>query len=196
MPTNTPTVSDEYTSFVIRASTSARIGGTIDHRPVAIRSNPSITLLPFAPSPAKWPNARTTDGHKYIRVGKVWRRYRPGNCAEWAEPAPESPSRGPERARAVPSGPAKEPKWAFATRHRRKLSQNPGLVPPSMPQKSTLVPKLSKTPGQLFPYKRPKGGEGTKAGFCDNNPGRGVTKRRFGSREGRPRGSAPPARLR
>ena len=42
MPTNTPMASEEYTSFVISAKPSARIGGMIDHTPVLMRSNPSI----------------------------------------------------------------------------------------------------------------------------------------------------------
>ena len=46
MPVNTPMVSDEYTSLVMSARTSARIGGTMDHRPVAMSSNPSMTFLP------------------------------------------------------------------------------------------------------------------------------------------------------
>ena len=46
MPVNTPMVSDEYTSLVMSARTSAKIGGTMDHRPVAMSSNPSMTFLP------------------------------------------------------------------------------------------------------------------------------------------------------
>ena len=38
---------EEYTSFVISASPSAKSGGMIDHTPVLIRSNPSI-YVPFS----------------------------------------------------------------------------------------------------------------------------------------------------
>ena len=47
MPTNTPMVSDEYTSFVMSARASASSGGTIDHAPVLISSKASSISLPF-----------------------------------------------------------------------------------------------------------------------------------------------------
>ena len=47
MPVNTPMASEEYTSFVMSASASARMGGMMDHTPVLIRSKPSI-CVPFS----------------------------------------------------------------------------------------------------------------------------------------------------
>lgn len=43
-PTNTPIASEEYTSFVISARPKAKMGGTIDHTPVEMRSKPSIRI--------------------------------------------------------------------------------------------------------------------------------------------------------
>ena len=47
MPVNTPMASEEYTSYVMSASASAKMGGMMDHTPVLIRSKPSI-CVPFS----------------------------------------------------------------------------------------------------------------------------------------------------
>ena len=47
MPTNTPMVSDEYTSLVMSARANASNGGTMDQAPVLISSKASSISLPF-----------------------------------------------------------------------------------------------------------------------------------------------------
>ena len=47
MPTNTPMVSDEYTSLVMSARANASSGGTMDQAPVLISSKASSISLPF-----------------------------------------------------------------------------------------------------------------------------------------------------
>ena len=73
-PENTPTVREEYTSLVMKESTSARTGGTIDQTPVDMRSNPSMQASEVYRASA----GAEASGH--VRAMIAGRCYRPGTC--------------------------------------------------------------------------------------------------------------------
>ena len=53
---------------------------------------------------------------------------------------------------------------------QKKTVTKPRFGSPEYAPKEHFASETQQNTRSTFPYKRPKGGEGTKAGFCDNNP--------------------------